>query len=71
MARRCAGSGCRGGRGGVAGRPGGGGVLWGGIDGRGRCCGRERGGPVLCCCGKICDLSGNEGGGIRLSKKFS
>ena len=42
MARSCAGSGCWGGAGGVAGRPGGG-VLWGGgIDGRGRCCGRER-----------------------------
>jgi hypothetical protein len=30
MARRCDGSGCRGGRGGVAGQPGGGGVLCGG-----------------------------------------
>jgi hypothetical protein len=45
MARRCAGSGCGGGRGG--GWPARGGV-WGGVDGRGRCCGtgRERG-PIV------------------------
>ncbi len=42
MARRCAGSGCRGGQGG--GWPAGGGCGGGGVDGRGRCCGGE----VLC-----------------------
>jgi hypothetical protein len=41
------------GGGGGGGWPAGVGGLCGGVDGWGRCCGRERGGPVLCCCGDI------------------
>jgi hypothetical protein len=71
MARRCAGSGCRGGAGGVAGRPGGGGCVGGLMAGGGVVVERE--GAQYCVVGVIfCDLSGNEGGAsgpVRSSRK--
>jgi hypothetical protein len=73
MARRCAGSGCRGGRGGVwlAGREGGGCCEGGGLMAGGGVVVEREGAQYCVVVGIFCDSSGNEGVGIRPSKKFT